>query len=418
MKYPIIKSESDRVWLKYCGFLDLSMQQFMSIQESLLSQQLERLSHSRLGHKLLGNKTRMSTQEFRKLVPLTDYDDYLPEFNPGGENALPGKPYIWAQAGGSPGPIRRIPITYEANEKQLDNLMSVFILACSRAKGDSSASEGDRVLFNIASQPYFSGILADGIIEKFHMKSIVSPDIEDKMEFQERFTRNFQYSLKTGIDILVAVNNFLVKTGKEFEQHSSAIQISKPSLSSGEFFRIYRALLISKLKKRPVLPRDLWSLKALITWGNDTGRYREQINKYWGVYPYQFFSCTEAGIIAVQSWNRKDMTLIPHSSFYEFIPETELVKAKRNIFYEPETVLLSQVKPGTRYELVITSFYGMPFVRYRPGHLIRITNLADNEADILLPQMIFEARSGELAGTGDKSGLAGKPDNQVIIRGG
>ena len=71
--------------------------------------------------------------------------------------------------------------------------------------------------------------------------------------------------------------------------------------------------------------------------------------------------------MAVQSWSRKGMTFIPHSNFFEFVPETEWFKSKNDVFYEPRTVLLSEVRPGERYELVITSFYGMPFIRYRPN---------------------------------------------------
>ena len=62
----------------------------------------------------------------------------------------------------------------------------------------------------------------------------------------------------------------------------------------------------------------------------------------------------------------------------------------------PKTVLLSEVKPGERYELVITSFHGMPFIRYRLGHLIRISALEDSEASIDLPQMVFESRADDL----------------------
>mgnify|MGYP000742918251 CR=1 FL=1 len=90
------------------------------------------------------------------------------------------------------------------------------------------------------------------------------------------------------------------------------------------------------------------------------------------------------------------MTFIPQSNFFEFIPETEWLKCKKDVFYEPRTVLLSEVTPGERYELVITGFYGMPFIRYRLGHLIRITALADEEAQICLPQMAFETRADDL----------------------
>ena len=80
----------------------------------------------------------------------------------------------------------------------------------------------------------------------------------------------------------------------------------------------------------------------------------------------------------------------------EFIPETEWLKSKSDVFYKPRAVLLSEVRPGERYELVITSFYGMPFIRYRLGHFIRITDWKDEEAQVYLPQMVFETRADDL----------------------
>jgi phenylacetate-coenzyme A ligase PaaK-like adenylate-forming protein len=90
------------------------------------------------------------------------------------------------------------------------------------------------------------------------------------------------------------------------------------------------------------------------------------------------------------------MTFLPHSNFYEFIPESEWEKTREDAFYEPRTVLLPDVQVGQRYEIVITSFYRMPFVRYRLGHLIRITALEDELTGIRLPQMVFEARVDDL----------------------
>jgi len=172
------------------------------------------------------------------------------------------------------------------------------------------------------------------------------------------------------------------------------------------------------LERRNILPRDLWPVKAIIGWGIDTRIYKELIHRYWDVYPYELYACTEAGIMALQSWNKKDLTFIPYSNFFEFIPETEWLKSKKNSSYQPHTVLLSEVKPGKRYELVITSFYRMPFIRYRLGHLIRITSLEDKEAQIHLPQMVFEARSDDLIDIAGFTRISEKTVSQAIANAG
>ncbi len=414
MKCPIIKSESDRVWLKYCGFLDLSVPQFLSIQESLLLQQIKKVSHSHIGQKIMGRNTPRNLDEFRQFVPLTRYEDYIPELENRDESALPEKPLVWAHTSGGSIAFRRVPITLEAKQKHLEHLMSVFILACSRSRGYSSVSEGDRVLFNVAPKPYLSGILAAGAVETFNMRPIYLSDDHDSMDFSDKMARGFELSLRSGLDILVAMTSVLVKTGESFDKRSRKRNLSGRLLTPGEFYRISRAFLRSKLEKREILPKDIWPLKALICWGIDTEAYSEQVYKYWGAYPYQFHACTEAGIMAVQSWNRKGMTFIPNSNFYEFIPEEEWIKSHDDMFYEPRTVLLSELKPGERYELVITSFFGMPFIRYRLGHLIRITTLEDEETGIKLPQMVFETRADDLIDIAGFTRISEKSISRII----
>ena len=396
VRFPMVKSEYDRVWIKYCGFLDIDIEQFMSIQESLLLQQLSQITNCSLGRRLLGKRTPVSVEEFRHIVPTTTYKDYIPELNPGDETTLSEKPHLWANTTGSGGDTKRVPYTYEAYNRSLDNLMSVMILACSKQRGQSSITEGDRVLFNVAPAPYLSGILASGASQLFNLRPVMSPDMHDGMDFREKVTKGFEMSLRTGMDILMSMTSVLVKTGNEFSQMSKGGKISRHLGHPGEFMRLFRACLKSKFENRGILPRDIWPLKALIGWGIGTSLYRDLVHEYWGAYPYEFHACTEAGIMALQSWSRRGMTFLPHSNFYEFIPESEWEKTREDAFYEPRAVLLSDVKVGQRYEIVITSFYRMPFIRYRLGHLIRIIALEEKETGIRLPQMLFEARADDL----------------------
>jgi len=76
--------------------------------------------------------------------------------------------------------------------------------------------------------------------------------------------------------------------------------------------------------------------------------------------------------------------------------EEEWLKSWEDNNYQPSTVLLNGVKPGERYEIITTSFNGMPFLRYRLGDLIRVVAMEDKEAGIKLPQMVFESRADDL----------------------
>ncbi len=417
-KQLMVRAEHDRFWTKYCGFFDLSVEQFMAIQEALLWQQLPRVASSKLGKRLISEGVPTSVAEFRHTVPLTTYDDYLPDLEEDNGDSLPEKPYVWAHTSGASTYFKRVPYTLQFYERTLDNLMAAFIVACSKKKGQSSIEEGDQVLFNTAPSPYLSGILASGANERFNLRSVIPPDTQDSMDFKEKIARGFEVSLQSGVDILIAMTSVLVKMGNDFNRHSKSSKLSQHISHPVAARRLALAWLRSKLEGRSLLPKDLWPVKAIIGWGIDTNIYRELVYQYWGTYPYEFHACTEAGIMAMQSWNKKDMTFIPHSCFFEFIPEDEWRDSKRNIFHQPRTVLLSEVEPGQRYELVITGFYGMPFIRYRLGHLIRITSMADEEAQVYLPQMVFETRADDLIDIAGFTRISEKTVAQAIANAG
>ena len=92
----------DEVWRRYCGFLDLSLEGFMEIQERLLMEQVNLLGRCELGRRLLGTPAPRTVAEFRERVPLTTYDDYAAYLSeqtdePG---VFPTETYVWARTSG------------------------------------------------------------------------------------------------------------------------------------------------------------------------------------------------------------------------------------------------------------------------------------------------------------------------------
>ena len=130
----------------------------------------------------------------------------------------------------------------------------------------------------------------------------------------------------------------------------------------------------------------------LLTWQLGESEMSREAARYWGKLPYQPYYCPEGGVMGLPGWNRKDVTLIPYSNFYEFIPEDEYLKSWQDAEYHPQTVLFHELTEGCRYELVITNLHGMPFLRYRVGHLIRVMAQEDPEIGVSLPQIAFESR--------------------------
>ncbi len=413
-KPRMVKSESDPFWTEHCGFLDLSLEEFTSVQEKMLLDQLQKIGNTSLEQRIIGDRVPTSVDDFRNTIPLTSYPDYLPELGINNEDTLPEKPYVWVHTSGQGTAFLDIPYTLEFYNQILKNLMAIFILSCSTGRGESSLQEGDRVLFNAAPSPYLGGLLAAGATERFPLTPVYSPNAHDEMTFSEKITKGFEISLKEGVDITIALTSVLVKMGKDFNKHSGKGGILKYLSQPGILLSFIRAYLRSKLAGRDMLPKDLWPMKALIGWGMDTSVYRDMVAECWGKYPYEFHACTEAGIMAMQSWTRKGMTLVPNTNFFEFIPESEWLKNSSDDSHTPSTVLISELEADERYELVITNFHKMPFVRYRLGHLIKVTSLNDEEARISLPQIAFEGRADDLIDIASFTRLSEKTLSQAV----
>ena len=79
---------TQELWKRYCGFLDLTVEEFLSIQKSLMSEQVQLVAGSTLGRKILGNRPPRTLEEFRASTPFTAYGDYEPFLSRRDEEAL------------------------------------------------------------------------------------------------------------------------------------------------------------------------------------------------------------------------------------------------------------------------------------------------------------------------------------------
>jgi Patatin-like phospholipase/GH3 auxin-responsive promoter len=91
--------DKERIWKTYCSFLDLSLTDFMELQEQLLMDHIELGYNSPLAKKFMSKKPK-DVSEFRELVPLTTYDDYAVYLGRKNEDVLAVKPYCWVHTSG------------------------------------------------------------------------------------------------------------------------------------------------------------------------------------------------------------------------------------------------------------------------------------------------------------------------------
>lgn len=392
------------LWMKYAGFMFLSMKEFMEIQNRLLLEQLHLLDNSIIGKEIMGGITPTSIDEFRQLVPLTTYENYTKYLDVKNEEVLPAKPYKWARSSGrtTPGSCKWIPFTKTMYDALANAVIGSFIMSSCTIEGEVKLERFDKVLLATAPPPYLSGLLSYSARDQAEISFLPSLEDGDQLAFGERIAEGFRLAMRDGVDYFYGLASVLAAMGEQFESHSANTKPSKDMLNPPVLWRLIKAMIASKVNKRNLLPKDIWKLKGISAGGTDTEVYSDKIEYYWGRKPLEGYGLTEGGGLAMQGWNYKGMMFFPDADFLEFIPINEHQKSQENPEYELKTVLLDELEVGM-YELVFTNFYGGTLIRYRPGDIFEVIALGDDELKSVLPQVRFYSRD---TGIIDLSGFA------------
>jgi hypothetical protein len=393
------QGRNEELWQMCCGYLSFDIEQFMKVQERLLLEQLELLNRSPLGIKITRGTRPETVEEFRRLVPLTTYADYCPELMERQENTLPVKPSSWVHTSGRSGeyPCKWVPMTPAFSQELSAILYGLGIISSCKGWGDVSGMRLDpRIIYTVAPRPYISGAFAAMLLEQTPMHMLPPMEIAENMPFDKRVSLGFEQALSEGLDFFFGISLVLASVGDKIGNSASKVNILPLFSKPRTLLRLSKGIIRSRLENRKLMPKDLWSVKGIISSGLDSGVYKDKIKESWGRYPLDMYASTESTVIATQTWDYGDMTFIPSLNFLEFIPEKEYFKWKMDKSYSPRTLLLNEVKPGETYEIVITNFHGGSLVRYRIGDMIKITSMKNNNVGINIPQMVFERRADDL----------------------
>jgi hypothetical protein len=393
----------EELWQMCCGFIYLSLEQFMDIQKKLLLEQIEVLKNCELGRRVMRGAMPETVEEFREQVPFTTYSDYLPELVKKREEGLPAKPVVWVHTVGRIGEynFKWVPFSDRFLYEFERVAGGVGLLACCNPRGDLSVREHMKALPTASSREYGSGIVA--YLMQQALGCDLLPSNAEELSFSGKMAAGFKEALSQGLDALGGLPSILAYVGEMLRQGAVDIDtrflLSHPEASA----RLLKGLIKSKLARRSMLPKDLWSLKAIIGGGTDSTIFRERVEELWGRKPLEIYGGTEGGIYATQTWDYEGMTFIPNLNFFEFIPEREWFKWQLDHSYQPETILLDEVEAGEKYEIVITNFHGGIITRYRIGDIIKMTSLRNERLNIAIPQMVFHSRADDfidIAGLG------------------
>jgi hypothetical protein len=385
-----IERDKELIWKKYCGFLGLPIDDFMTTQKLLLMEQVELTMGSQLGQKLLGDRKPRNINEFREFTPLTRYGDYQPYLGEKDAKALAIQPVVWAPSSGRTGAVKWVPFSLNTLNALVDDFITALILSAANRKGEVILQPDSRVLLSLPLTG-LSQIIGRVLNQRLPYRAIGALGCEEQTEVDEIMEPSLRTALHTGLDYSASAAIALAGVGEQINQMVEKTKYF-PSWHPLAIFRLLKAAGKSRLLKRSILPKDIWRVKGLVSGGTEAALYRERIYHCWGVQLLDIYISTEAGFMAVQGWNKQGMTLLPYRNFYEFIPQSELIKCQIDENYQPSTVLFNELKDGNVYEIVITNFRGGPFLRYRLGDLVKVVSLQDKEMKVNLPQINFYDR--------------------------
>ncbi|MFQ5875110.1 MAG: GH3 auxin-responsive promoter family protein, partial [Dehalococcoidia bacterium] len=222
--------------------------------------------------------------------------------------------------------------------------------------------------------------------------SRLAPQVDDsQLPMSQRAQTGLWRSLETGVDCVVGMTSTLLLARREFER--MAANTSFRQLLSEVGTRAAFKWAFGKMRrlgrKQAWLPKSLLSPKAVITWGADTSILAPTLADHWGAPVFELYASSESGIIAMQDWRRDGLIPLPTSVFLEFLPAGE----------QPDheaTLLLNELEEGKVYEPIITSFYGMPFLRMRQGDLLQVVGRNEHR----VPKFVFKSRADDIIDLG------------------
>ena len=218
------KQQYKEIWQQYCGFLDLSMDGYMKIQRRLMEEQVKLWSNCGLGQSILKGKHPQNLDEFRKMVPLTTYDDYADILLAKQPDMLPGNPVIWIQTTweGGKHPIKVAPYTRSMLDTYRNNVTACLILSTSKEKGSFDVAATDKFLYALAPLPFATGLFPLALGEEIGIEFLPAVKEAVNMSFSERNKLGFKMAMKKDLGFFFGLGSV-----------AYAVSLSLSSLTNG-----------------------------------------------------------------------------------------------------------------------------------------------------------------------------------------
>ena len=379
------KYSHEQLWQEYCGFLDMSLADYMYTQRRLMEEQITLWSESGLGRQLLRGRHPRTIDELRTMLPLTTYADYADVLLPKRTEMLCAEPAVWIQTTWEGGlrPIKLAPYTRSMLDTYRHNLLATMMMATARRRGDFDLKSGDRILYGGAPLPYATGLMPSLFDEDIRFTWLPDSNAHSDLSFSQRIKKGFAMAMSGGVDFFFGIGSVANYITESFGSSSGRGGRGGMKVSPGNAVRYLRGKYLSRRDGRPITPSDVFRLKAFFFAGTDAKCYKDRLTKAWGVAPVELAAGTESTCIGAETWEHRGMVFFPDACFYEFIPEEEMRHNLRDPAYQPRTCLMDEIQTGETYELVLSVLHGGAFMRYRIGDMYHCISAGSSQLPLL-----------------------------------
>ena len=223
---------SNEIWQEYCGFLDLSMDDYMEIQYRLLDEQIHLLSKCELGQRFFKGNYPKNVDEFRKIVPLTTYDDYADILLLRQVDKLPAPPVVWLQTTWESGskPEKWAPYSEDMLRIYKTNIIAAMLLSTSDQKGTFHVNSGFKALYALAPMPYATGLFPDLIDSEIQLRFLPPLNEARNMPFRQQSKLGFKMGLLHGMDMFFGMSGIIHQISQSFDLNSGTGNVGSSTL--------------------------------------------------------------------------------------------------------------------------------------------------------------------------------------------
>jgi len=337
------------------GFSFLHVKNLEEKMNSQVSVKIKKLANCTIGKKLGATKG----SKLRDL-PFTAYKYYLPFFkNPReGDFIYPVSDYVKALTSGTMGKPKTYLLPRTGLIHNVQNTASSLFFFVTHDGEKPTFKVGDVIYTNMPAGNYLSGHIEKNIKKDSNDFVKLVPPNPDGMPFDDKV--------------------------KYFVDHYKEIDIAYMTVTT-LLDEVYPAI------------GEEFKLKGMFTQDMSAGPLREKIKKAIGCYPSTIYGSTETMFCGLPSVQHGGGFFLDWRIMYpEFVPEEETVDTEIGTLTDPpETLTLTQVEPGKRYQLIATTIRN-DLTRYVMPDIFEVISLGDDILNTDQPVFKYYARSDKL----------------------